>query len=183
MSCRYSAFVAMRTGRSPDPVAWGDSYAGFEGYITSLQLQHFAPIEFVQPRHPGKVYPEEPGVRAHGDKGYIFLPEQKFWPRAAALGIIADEIRHMVKEPVHIANWYRPPHYNKAVGGAEGSRHCTAAAVDLDLQSLFACNMADTLLDRMRNMGWFELGVGIGRRRRHVDMFARKKQATWQYGG
>lgn len=33
--------------------------------------------------------------------------------------------------PLTVVNWYRPPRYNKAVGGAETSDHLTAHAVDV----------------------------------------------------
>jgi uncharacterized protein YcbK (DUF882 family) len=46
--------------------------------------------------------------------------------------IAADELRARYGGPVRVGNGYRPPGYNRAVGGASNSAHLRGAAVDLD---------------------------------------------------
>ena len=46
---------------------------------------------------------------------------------AANLQVLRDEIG----APIHINSCYRPPDYNKKIGGAKTSQHLTASAADI----------------------------------------------------
>lgn len=59
------------------------------------------------------------------------IPPRKYWPRMIATLQVVDQIRDDWGLPVNVYNGYRPEDYNKAVGGAPGSRHQWFEALDL----------------------------------------------------
>ena len=61
--------------------------------------------------------------------------------------------REQIKRPFHIISWYRPPHINKAVGGAIRSQHLYGKAVDLWVEGF-------TGLQLSRELHWWNGGMG-----------------------
>jgi uncharacterized protein YcbK (DUF882 family) len=59
------------------------------------------------------------------------LPDE-YADAAVRVLLVADKVREAYGAPVRIGNGYRPPGYNRAVGGASNSAHLRGAAVDLD---------------------------------------------------
>lgn len=59
------------------------------------------------------------------------LPDE-YADSAVRVLLVADKVREAYGAPVRIGNGYRPPGYNRAVGGAPNSAHLRGAAVDLD---------------------------------------------------
>lgn len=93
---------------------------------------------------------------------------------------IADEIRERWGGPIRVVSGYRPPAYNRAIGGADQSQHIAFKALDLkparepfDLQQYF--RTVDEIVGAARNRGT-NIGVGwyYGGRGRfvHVDVGA-----------
>ncbi len=58
------------------------------------------------------------------------VPARGAWPRMVQTLAFLQRIRDDVGKPIRIYNGYRPPDYNKAVGGARNSQHQGFRAVD-----------------------------------------------------
>lgn len=102
---------------------------------------------------------------------YGKVPPKKYWPRLALLRWCADLLRD--DEPVSVAHVYRPESYNASVGGAPSSAHIDCCAIDLDFSSRKSHRRALDKCRRLHNSDVnFGIGVGIGRRRIHVDLFS-----------
>lgn len=59
------------------------------------------------------------------------VPPRSYWPRMITTLQLVQRIRDDWGRPISVYNGYRPEDYNKAVGGAKGSRHQWFEAVDL----------------------------------------------------
>jgi len=59
------------------------------------------------------------------------LPNRCVWIRGAALALWADRMAKLTGATTKVRNWNRPSCYNSAVGGANGSDHLQARAIDL----------------------------------------------------
>lgn len=79
-------------------------------------VRHFTAVEFLRLRRTHEI---------------ADLPDE-YADAAVRVLIAADELRARYGAPVRIGNGYRPPGYNRAVGGASNSAHLRGAAVDLD---------------------------------------------------
>lgn len=92
---------------------------------------------------------------------------------AENLQVLRDEIG----EPIHINSCYRPPDYNKKVGGAKNSQHLTASAADITCKSKTPKQLA-AIVERLIKEGkiWFG-GLGVYPGFIHVDI--RKNKARW----
>jgi uncharacterized protein YcbK (DUF882 family) len=92
---------------------------------------------------------------------------------AENLQVLRDEIG----EPIHINSSYRPPDYNKKIGGAPKSQHLTASAADITAKGYTPKQLA-AVVERLIKQGklWFG-GVGIYPGFIHVDI--RRNKARW----
>jgi len=79
-------------------------------------VQHFRAQRFLTLRQTGEV---------------VTMPDA-YADAAVRVCQLADTLRNRYGAPVRLANGYRPPDYNAAVGGAPKSQHIFGAAVDLD---------------------------------------------------
>ncbi len=123
-----------------DPVnAWDypATLEGFQLYLDDVGVQFVSAEELAQPYNQG----------AATGCGYdILLPERDQWEKGAALAIFTDQLEDLVGEPIFVRNWWRPPCYNDAVGGAAGGDHPPADALDLDFSSSTSRAMAQQWL-------------------------------------
>ncbi|MEM6290434.1 MAG: D-Ala-D-Ala carboxypeptidase family metallohydrolase [Myxococcota bacterium] len=112
-----------------DPVnAWDypATLEGFQMYLNDVGVQFVTAEELALPYNQS----------AATGCGYdILLPERDQWEKGAALAIFTDQLEDLVGEPIFVRNWWRPPCYNDAVGGAAGGDHPPADALDLDFSS------------------------------------------------
>jgi hypothetical protein len=104
--------------------------AGFQQFLDASGVNRTwsSAWELAKPNHPeiAKKY------------GYtLFLPQQVWWPKAAALALLQNRLRELVGEPVVINNWWRPKGYNEdaGVGGAPNGDHPDGDALDLNFRS------------------------------------------------
>ena len=101
----------------------------------------------------------------------IYLPNVQ--QLAENLQILRDEIG----EPIHINSSYRPPDYNKKIGGAKNSQHLTASAADITCKSKSPKQLA-AIVERLIKEGKLYFGgIGIYPGFIHVDI--RKNKARW----
>lgn len=92
---------------------------------------------------------------------------------AANLQVLRDDIG----EPIHINSCYRPPDYNKKVGGKPNSQHLTASAADITCKSFTPKQLA-ARVEKLIKEGKLKFGgLGIYPGFIHVDI--RAKKARW----
>jgi hypothetical protein len=99
---------------------------GLQLYLDAVGVQHVTAPDLAEP------YNQAAAEMCGFD---LLLPEQEEWEKAAALALFTDVLTELVDEPIFMRNWWRPPCYNEAVGGAAGGDHPDADAVDLDFSS------------------------------------------------
>lgn len=105
------------------------------------------------------------------------VPDQ-YIPNLLAIARVAQLLRDRVGHPIQIANGYRPPDYNKAVGGANNSAHLRAAAVDLIVPEGYRTQETTRRFRVEAAKLWLELpdiiaGMGVyggSRGRTHLDV-------------
>lgn len=132
------AFLIDHLGGDPvNPFDYGPDLDSFQMYLDAVGVQHTTGAEIVEPYNQ---------AAATGCGYTILLPEREFWERAAALAMFTDELTELVGEPIFMRNWWRPPCYNSAVGGAANGDHPDADAVDLDFMSATSRAMAQQFL-------------------------------------
>ncbi len=122
----HSFLIQRFGGNDVDPFDYPETQDGFQQYLDAVGVTHFAAWEYVIPNNP---------TVAAGCGYTILLPDRSWWRKGAALGLLADQLRALVNEPVNLRNWWRPDCYNNGVGGAPGGDHPDADALDLDFAS------------------------------------------------
>jgi hypothetical protein len=183
------AFLIAHFGGDPvDAHLYADDMGGFQAYLDDVGVQFFSASEIASPYN----------AQAAADCGLsVLLPEQELWERAAALAVFSDQLRALVDEPVFMRNWWRPPCYNAAVGGAAGGDHPDGDAVDLDFNSSSSRALAQSFLcedywsadlvdeddiapgadvDPRLNMS-----VGLGAETIHLGVLSRNGRRYWTY--
>lgn len=92
---------------------------------------------------------------------------------AANLQVLRDEIG----EPIHINSSYRPPDYNKKIGGAPKSQHLTASAADITAKGYTPKKLA-AVIERLIKAGKMKQG-GLGIYPGFVHYDIRNYKARW----
>jgi uncharacterized protein YcbK (DUF882 family) len=104
------------------------------------------------------------------------VPE-KYMKNVKELANNLQVLRDAVGEPIHINSCYRPPDYNKKVGGKPASQHLTASAADITTKSYSPVKLA-AIIEKLISQGKLKFGgLGIYPGFVHVDI--RKKRARW----
>jgi len=92
------------------------------------------------------------------DWAFHAYPEDKIKGNIINIAYKIEEIRKMFGEMIMITSWYRPPPYNKLVGGVADSYHMKGSAIDFfvhnkscDVIRMHLVNNLDTLQIRMQN--------------------------------
>lgn len=184
-------FLIEYLGGDPvNPLAYGPDLDSFQQYLDAVGVQHTTAAEIVEPYN-----------RAVATMcGYtILLPAQDQWEKAGALALFTDELTELIGEPIFMRNWWRPPCYNDAVGGAPTGDHPDADAVDLDFMSATARAEAQRFLcetyweqdivtpeeiapgsdlDPRLNMS-----IGLGAVTIHLGVLSAGGRRSWTYGG
>lgn len=165
--------VSFLGGADLDPAEYPMTVDGFAHYLKDQGIEHFEAGEFLEPHRPDTA----------SALGYsVFLPPHDWWPRGAALGLLADRLRELVNEPVVLRNWWRPRPYNAEVASARQSDHITAHALDLDFPTSNKRREAQSELERLRDEEpWLEVSLGTGGNTIHKGLLSYRKQRSWTY--
>ena len=184
------AFLIDFLGGDPvDALAYGPDLDSFQMYLDAVGVQHTTAAEIVEPYN----------MAAAVECGFsILLPGNEHWEKIGALALFTDELIELVGEPVFMRNWWRPPCYNAAVGGAAGGDHPDADAVDLDFMSADSRALAQQFLC---NTYWNEdivtpdqiapgsdldprlnMSVGLGGVTIHLGVLSQGGRRFWMYG-
>jgi hypothetical protein len=173
----FTRAIERLKGRVVDVRRFPNTLDGFQDYLAASGIRSVTAAELTQPNHPGVA------VRLGF---HDFLPPQSWWQRGAALGLLIQQLRTVVHEPLYVRNWWRPAAYNAdpAVGGARNGDHPTANAVDLDYASRAGRMRAERWLRALdRNARWLQLSLGLGDRTTHVGIGSAKGRREWHYAG
>ncbi|NEO26043.1 MAG: peptidase M15A [Kamptonema sp. SIO4C4] len=103
-------------------------------------------------------------------------PNQDTVDAIVRLAKLAQQARDRIGRPFIITSWYRPPHINRAVGGAKYSRHIVGDAIDFVCEGLSGNQLYWTLHP------WWPGGLGRYTKYPnlcHID--ARGYRARWGY--
>lgn len=161
---------------------------GLQLYLDAVGVQHVTAPDLVEPHN----------VEAAQMCGFdLLLPPQDQWEKAAALALFTDVLTELVGEPIFLRNWWRPPCYNDAVGGAAGGDHPDADAIDLDFSSNTTRAIAQGFLcDEYWNMDLvppeqiapgsdldprLNLSVGLGGVTIHLGVLSAGGRRFWYY--
>lgn len=166
-------------GIDVDPAGFDETQEGFQAYLDAVGVTYFAAWEYVVPNNQAVAT----------SCGYsILLPSRDRWPRAAALGLLADRLRALVNEPVTLRNWWRPDCYNVGVGGAPGGDHPDADALDLDFRSASSRAAAQRYLcdtywrrDIEGTETRLNMSIGLGGATIHLGLLSRNGRRFWKY--
>lgn len=166
-------------GTPVDPDTYAVTEAGFDSYLSDVGVEHFDADGFLTPHH----------AEVARQLGYdLFLPPAEWWPRGAALGLLADRLRAEADEPVRLRNWWRPRRYNDDVASAVKSDHITAHGIDLDFPSGWGWSDAQfeavrrSLVEIDRDEPWLEMSRGAYEppsRALHVGLLSPRKGRSW----
>ncbi len=184
----HSFLITHFGGTVTNPLQYAETQAGFQQYLDAVGVTYFAAWEYVEPNNPSV---------AQGCGYSILLPDRSMWPRAAALGLLADRLRVLVNEPVTLRNWWRPPCYNTGVGGAAGGDHPDGDALDLDFRSArsradaqrFLCEtywqtdiVAPGDIAPGSNLNpRLNMSIGLGGDTIHLGLLSRNGRRYWRY--
>jgi hypothetical protein len=170
---RFEHAVALLAGEALDWRAFSHSVEGFDTYLKALGVRYFSGREMVTPRWPDLA----------ARLGYAaFLPRHEWFPRGAALALVADKCRRAAAGPVSCRNWWRPEAYDSQVAsGNPLGDHPHACAVDLDYRDEGACQRAIATLEKLDDSGLLRMSLGLGKRTTHVGMFSPLGPRRWTY--
>lgn len=172
-----------------NPFDYGPDLDSFQQYLNAVGVQHTSAQEIAEPYNQ---------AAATGCGYSILLPERDEWEKAAALALFTDDLTELVGEPIFMRNWWRPPCYNSAVGGAAGGDHPTADAVDLDFSSNasraiaqgYLCEMywsqdivePDQIAPGSNLDPRLNMSVGLGGLTIHLGVLSAGGRRSWFYG-
>ncbi len=173
----FSRAIAFFGGRLPDVSRYAATVAGFSEYLKAAGVRSVTAADLTTPHHPD--------IAAR--LGFHdFLPPKEWWPRGAALALLAQRLGDAAGQGITIRNWWRPPAYNQdpVVGGARNGDHPTATALDLDYRTAAARARAERMLRSLNSQApWLGLSLGLGPQTTHVGIGSPRGRREWHYPG
>ncbi len=135
----------------------------FDAHITSLNLRHFKPYEFLV-KGGQNDDSSSPAYRLNTD------PPQSLWSNIDPTARVIDELRDRLGRSIVLSSVYRSPAYNDAIGGAGDSQHTHFRAIDFAVRgSPVGPSEWAGALREMRSSGMFQGGIGVYSTFVHVD--------------
>lgn len=110
---------------------------------------------------------------------YLLGPRDS-WTKLAYILLLLESCRDSTG-PIRITSWYRPASYNKAVGGASGSDHLTASAVDAHFSSILTRKKAQAVIEEAYKDPHNCISLGVGTAMLHVGAFSPLGHRRWAY--
>lgn len=87
-----------------------------------------------------------------------------------------EEVRSRLgNQPLRVHSWYRPPHINRAVGGASRSRHVLGDAIDFSHSTLTPAQV------RQRLDAWWGSSGGLANANSFTHIDCRGYRSRWKY--
>ena len=108
------------------------------------------------------------------------LPEGDLLVNCQELAENLQVLRDHIGKPIHIISGYRPPAYNKKIGGAEKSQHLLARAADIKVSGMAPVEIHAKIL-KLIKAGEMKQG-GLGKYSTFVHYDTRGTAARWSGG-
>ena len=105
------------------------------------------------------------------------IPDPAYWENMAYTLDVLRQFDLDLGVDVEVRG-YRPPWYNKAVGGAGGSTHQYFSALDLWPKTISTGRLHDEARELWRDRAYYETGIGMYSNNIHVDT-RRGRPASW----
>ena len=108
------------------------------------------------------------------------LPEGELLENCRELADNLQVLRDHIGKPINIISGYRPPAYNKKIGGAKKSQHLLARAADIKVSGMAPAEVHATVL-KLIKAGKMKQG-GVGKYSTFVHYDTRGTAARWSGG-
>jgi len=108
------------------------------------------------------------------------LPEGELLENCQELADNLQVLRDHIGKPINIISGYRPPAYNKKIGGAKRSQHLLARAADIKVSGMAPAEVHATVI-KLIKAGKMKQG-GVGKYSTFVHYDTRGTAARWSGG-
>jgi uncharacterized protein YcbK (DUF882 family) len=108
------------------------------------------------------------------------LPEGDLLVNCQELADNLQVLRDHIGKPITVISGYRPPAYNKKIGGAKKSQHLLARAADIKVRGMAPAEVHATIL-KLIKAGEMKQG-GLGKYSTFVHYDTRGTAARWSGG-
>lgn len=108
------------------------------------------------------------------------LPEGELLDNCKELAENLQVLREHLGRPINIISGYRPPEYNKRIGGAKKSQHLLAKAADIKVSGMAPAEVHAEVL-KLIKAGKMKQG-GVGKYSTFVHYDTRGTAARWSGG-
>jgi len=108
------------------------------------------------------------------------LPEGEELINCQELADNLQVLRDHIGKPINIISGYRPPAYNKKIGGAKRSQHLLARAADIKVSGMAPAEVHATVI-KLIKAGKMKQG-GVGKYSTFVHYDTRGTAARWSGG-
>lgn len=108
------------------------------------------------------------------------LPEGELLENCQELADNLQVLRDHIGKPINVISGYRPPAYNKKIGGAKKSQHLLARAADIKVRGMAPAEVHSTIL-KLIKAGKMKQG-GLGKYSTFVHYDTRGTAARWSGG-
>ena len=108
------------------------------------------------------------------------LPEGEELENCRELAQNLQVLREHIGKPINIMSGYRPPAYNRRIGGAKRSQHIYAKAADIQVRGMAPAEVHSAIL-KLIKAGKMKQG-GVGKYSTFVHYDIRGTAARWSGG-
>ena len=178
----YQRFIEILGGQYIDSSQFENNFSDLDQFLIDSQIVNFSAREIAIARTPEVA--AECGLEN-------LIPPQGNWMKAASILLIFEDVRRFINAPIWVTSWFRPPCYNRLVGGATNSDHISADAIDVVFKSKIDLKIAQKYLcemywhpqDGSLIYDWnpLNMSIGLGGTTMHISLFSKKGRRSWYY--
>lgn len=169
---RWERMIRKYGGTVKRASSYSFSASGFNQYLRDSGIEHYDAWDLIVPNSRSA---------ANNCGLNNLLPSRSDWVRGAALTLWVEEASKRAGAFPRIRNWYRPPCYNSAVGGASRSDHIQARALDVDFASSSQRRRAQSWLCSAWRSD-LNMQIGLGAVTIHLGAESPYGKRNWFYG-
>jgi hypothetical protein len=152
----------------------------FNNYLRLAGVRNTNATELFTPRKPDLA--KELGYESNLKETFLDYLPLSWYSRMILVCWVFQQLRDHLGEPISIYNSYRPPTYNKAVGGAPASDHIFCSAIDMSFRNSDSRRKAESFLkDFRRKNPSLNISLGFGNTMIHLGVLSPRGSRTWFY--